>query len=66
MSVPSFISALDNEQQELFVYQRDSKKVEEAGRAAMSYETFKLGRPRPDLQVRVQKVTNNSENQWTV
>ena len=66
MSVSSFISALDNEQQELFVYQRDPKKLEEAGRAAMSYETFKLGRPRPDLQVRVQKVTNNSENQWTV
>ena len=65
MFVSSFFSVLGNEQ-ELFVYQWYPKMLEEAGRDAMSYEIFKLGRPRPDLQVGVQKVTNNSEKQWTV
>ena len=45
MAVTSFISALGNEQQELFVYQRDPKTVEEAGKAAMAFETFQAARP---------------------
>ena len=40
MAVSSFITALSDEAQELFVYQKDPKKIEEAGRAAMAYETF--------------------------
>ena len=44
MAVTSFITALANEKQELFVYQRDPKRIEEAGRAAMAFETFQADR----------------------
>ena len=44
MAVTSFITALANEKQELFVYQRDLKRIEEAGRAAMAFETFQADR----------------------
>ena len=40
MVVTSFISALGNKQQEVFVYQTDPKTVEEAGNAAMAFEMF--------------------------
>ena len=54
MAVTSFISALGNEQQELFVYQRDSKTVEEAGKAAMAFETFQAARPSKTPFLRMQ------------
>ena len=44
MAVTSFITALANEKQELLVYQRDMKPIEEAGRAAMAFETFQADR----------------------
>ena len=44
MAVTNFITALANEKQELFVYQRDPKRIEEAGRAAMAFETFQADR----------------------
>ena len=54
MAVTSFISALGNEQQELFVYQRDPKTVEEAGKAAMAFETFQAARPSKTPFLRMQ------------
>ena len=45
MGVTSFISALGNEQQELFMYQKDLKTVEEAGKAAMAFDMFQAARP---------------------
>ena len=44
MAVSSFVTALNNDQQELFVYQKDPANVEEAGKAAMAYETFRASR----------------------
>ena len=44
MIVHSFISALDNEQLELFVHMKDAATGEEAAKAAMSYETFQVSR----------------------
>ena len=46
MGVSSFISALNNDQHEMFVFQRDPQNVEEAGRAAMAYETFQSSKPK--------------------
>ena len=46
MAVSSFVTALHDEAQELFVFQRDPKSIEEAGKAAMSYETFHASRQR--------------------
>ena len=61
MSVTSFITALSNEQQELFVYQRDPKRIEEAGKAAMAFESFQADRQQHSTQyVRIQKETNQS------
>ena len=61
MSVTSFITALSNEQQELFVYQRDPKRIEEAGKAAMAFESFQADRQQHSTQyVRMQKETNQS------
>ena len=56
MSVTSFITALSNEQQELFVYQRDPKRIEEAGKAAMAFESFQADRQLQSTSyVRMQK-----------
>ena len=46
MGVSSFISALNSDQQEMFVFQRDPQNVEEAGRAALAYETFQSLKPK--------------------
>ena len=46
MGVSSFISALNNDQHEMFVFQRDPQNVEEAGWAAMAYETFQSSKPK--------------------
>ena len=45
LAVSSLLSALDDRQQELFVYQGNPKTVEEAGKLAMSYEAFESVRP---------------------
>ena len=44
MSVTSFITTLSNEQQESFVYQWNPKRIEEAGKAAMAFESFQVDR----------------------
>ena len=62
MAVSSFISALGNEAQELFVYQKDPKNLEEAGRAALSFETFRAARAKDVPMVRAQHVESFSSN----
>ena len=62
MAVSSFISALGNEAQELFVYQKDPKNLEEAGRAALSFETFRAARAKDAPSVRVQQSGNLSSD----
>ena len=44
MAVSSFITALGNEAQELFVYQKEPKNLDEASRADLSFETFRAAR----------------------
>ena len=44
MAISSFISASGNEAQELFVYQNDPQTLDEAGRAALNFETFQAAR----------------------
>ena len=59
MSVTSFITALSNEQQELFVYQRDPKRIKEAGKAAMAFESFQADwQLQSTSYVRMQKGSN--------
>ena len=59
MSVTSFITALSNEQQELFVYQRDPKRIEKAGKAAMAFESLQADRQLQSTSyVRMQKGSN--------
>ena len=62
MAVSSFISALGNQAQELFVYQKDPKNLEEAGRAALSFETFRAARTKDAPSVRVQQSGNLSSD----
>ena len=62
MAVSSFISALGNEAQELFVYQKDPKNLEEAGRAALSFETFHAARAKDVPMVRAQHVESSSSD----
>ena len=62
MAISSFISALGNEAQELFVYQKDPKNLEEAGRAALSFETFRAARAKDAPSVRVQQSGNLSSD----
>ena len=54
LAVTSFISTLDNEQQELFVNQRDPKRVKEAGKAAVAFATFQAARPSKTPFLRIQ------------
>ena len=61
MSVTSFIIALSNEHQELFVYQRDPKRIEKAGKAAMAFESFQADRQlQSNSYVQLQKGSNQS------
>ena len=46
MGVYNFISALNNDQHEIFVFQWDPQNVEEAGRSAIAYETFQSSKPK--------------------
>ena len=55
MAISSFISALGNEPQELFVYQKEPQNLDEAGRAALSYETFQAARGKETAYVRSQQ-----------
>ena len=41
MAVTSLIAALANDAQELFIYEKEPKNMDEAGRAALSFETFR-------------------------
>jgi hypothetical protein len=45
LAVASFMAALNDRQQELFVYQKEPRTVEDAGKAAMNYEAFESARP---------------------
>ena len=60
MAVSSFISALGNEAQELFVYQKEPANLDEAGKAALSFETFQAGRSKDVAMVRMQQSENSS------
>ena len=44
MAISSFILALGDEPQELFIYQKEPQNLDEAGRAALSYETSQAAR----------------------
>ena len=46
MSVTSCLSALNNEVQEMFVYQKDPKTLEEAGTGALAFENFQASHPK--------------------
>ena len=48
MAVSSFIEALNYEAQEMFVYQKDPQTIEEAGKAAMSFEAFHANKGRSE------------------
>ena len=67
MAVSSFISALGSEPQELFVYQKEPRTLEEAGKAALSFETFQAARGKESAYVRTQQLEKSSSNevpQW--
>ena len=66
MAISSFISALGNEAQELFVYQKDPQTLDEAGRSALSFETFQAARGKDTPYVRVQQPEKSSGGppQW--
>ena len=61
MAVSSFISALGNEAQELFVYQKEPQSLDEAGKAALSFETFQAARNKDVLSVRFQVPDNSGK-----
>ena len=62
MAVSSFITALHHETQELFVFQRDPRTLEDAGKAAMAYETFYMDRLKPGSgQVRAQQMVKDHQ-----
>ena len=60
MAVSSFITSLANDAQELFVYQKEPKNLDEAGRAALSFETFKAARAKEVPVVRMQQAEPGS------
>ena len=60
-AVSSFITALGNEAQELFVYQKEPKNLDEAGRAALSFETFRAARSKDVPSVRAQQMNDTSD-----
>ena len=61
MAVSSFITALANEAQELFVYQKEPKNLDEAGRAALSFETFRAARMKDVPIVRAQQMNDTPD-----
>ena len=61
MAVSSFISALGNEAQELFVYQKEPQSLDEAGKAALSFETFQAARNKDVPSVRFQVPDNSAK-----
>ena len=50
LAIHGCVKALADDQQELFVFRKDPKTVEEACRATMAYETFLADRPRQDRE----------------
>ena len=54
MAISSFISALSNEAQELFVYQKEPRSLDEAGKAALTFETFQVAQNKDVPSVRLQ------------
>ena len=56
LAVSSFIAALGNDAQQLFVYQKDPKTLEDAGKAALGFETFQAAVSKDNTSfVRTQK-----------
>ena len=55
MAVFSFTAALANDAEELFVYQKEPKILDEAGRAALNFETFRAARVKDVPMVRLQQ-----------
>ena len=66
MAISSFISALGNEAQELFVYQKDPQTLDEADKAALSFETFQAahGKDTPYVQVQQPEKSSGGPPQW--
>ena len=60
LAVSSFISALGNEAQQLFVYQKEPHTLEDAGKAALGYETFQAAVPKETSYVRTQHVVKDT------
>ena len=60
LAVSSFISALGNEAQQLFVYQKDPRTLEDAGKAALGYETFQAAVSKETSYVRTQHVVKDT------
>ena len=61
MAMSSFITALGNEAQELFVYQKEAKNLDEAGQAALSFETFRADRMKDVPIVRAQQMNDMAD-----
>ena len=61
MAVSSFITALGNEAQQLFVYQKEPKNLDEAGRAALSFEPFRAARMKDVPIVRAQQMNDTPD-----
>ena len=55
LAVSSFISALANDAQQLFVYQKDPRTLEEAGKAALGFENFQAAVSKDSSYVRTQQ-----------
>ena len=60
LAVSSFIFALGNEAQQLFVYQKDPRTLEDAGKAALGYETFQAAVSKETSYVRTQHVVKDT------
>ena len=60
LAVSSSISALGNEAQQLFVYQKDPRTLEDAGKAALGYEMFQAAVSKETSYVRTQHVVKDT------
>ena len=60
LAVTSFISALANDAQQLFMYQKDPRTLEEAGKAAHGFETFQAAVSKDSSYVRTQQAVKES------
>ena len=64
LAVSSFISALGNEAQQLFMYQKDPRTLEDAGKSALGYETFQAAVSKGTSYVKNQHVEKGEPPAW--